>query len=50
MKKLFIFILGLSFLGLIGLSLAANPAGKTNPAEKAVPAKKSVPSREESPR
>ena len=43
MKKSLMFLLGLSFLGLIGLSLAANPAGKTNPAEKAVPAKKSVP-------
>jgi len=43
-KKGFILILGLFFLGLIGLSLAANPAGKTNPVEKAVPGKKSVPS------
>ena len=43
MKKLFAIFLGLSFLGLIGLSLAANPAGKTNQAEKAVPPKKSVP-------
>ena len=34
MKKLFAIFLGLSFLGLIGLSLAANPAEKTNPAEK----------------
>jgi hypothetical protein len=42
-KKLFIVLLGFCFLGLIGLSLAANPAGKTNPAEKAVPAKKSPP-------
>jgi len=42
-KKLFFVLLGLSFLGLIGLSLAANPAGKTNPAEKAVPAKKLIP-------
>ncbi len=43
MKKLFFILLGLSFLGLIGLSLAADPAGKTNPAEKAVPVKKSPP-------
>ena len=43
MKKLFFVLLGLSFLGLFGLSLAANPAGKTNQAERAVPAKKSVP-------
>jgi hypothetical protein len=42
-KKLFAIFLGLSFLGLIGLSLEADPAGKTNQAEKAVPAKKSVP-------
>ena len=39
MKKLFALFLGFCFLGVIGGTLAANPAGKTNQAEKAVPAK-----------
>jgi hypothetical protein len=43
-KKLLMVSLGLSFLGLLGLSLAANPSGKTNPAQKEVPARKSIPS------
>jgi hypothetical protein len=42
-KKLFFILLGLSFLGLIGLSLAATPAGKASPAGKALPVNTSAP-------
>jgi hypothetical protein len=42
-KKLFFILSGLSLLGLIGLSQAVAPAGKTSPPGKAVPVNKSAP-------
>lgn len=49
MRKLFIALGGVLFLGFVGWSLAANPVGKSGAAEKGPPAKKGIPSGKSAP-